>query len=127
MTVIKKGSVVKIKSEDSNQQYVVLEIVLLKNHRAELQALNTGLEFPPRKKVNVDELEIVKVNTNDLMGVGVYIKTNDGDKVLGKVIEVNEKEINLDMIIKEDGVETNVHLTIEDKEGIKHKGILFVK
>ena len=125
--MIKKGSVVKIISDNSNQQYVVLEIVLLKKHRAEIQALNTGLEFPPIKKVNVDELETVKVNTNDLLGVGVYIKTSDGDRVLGKVIEVNDKEVNLDMIIKEDGVETNVHLTIEDKEGIKHKGLLFVK
>lgn len=33
--------------------------------RADIQALNTGLSFPPISKVRLGDLEIVEVDTND--------------------------------------------------------------
>jgi hypothetical protein len=46
--------------ENPNQLYVVLEIIEDDERpRANIEALNTGLSFPPINTVNLDDLEVV--------------------------------------------------------------------
>jgi len=114
--------------EDPNQLYVVLEVMEDdQNPRADIRALNTGLTFPLVTKVAIDDLEIVEVNTKDLMGHSVTITKSDYSQVDGCVIKVNEQKIYLDLAKGNKGVETNVLVTILDKNGIEHMGTLFVK
>ncbi|QJW92470.1 hypothetical protein HNV11_23650 (plasmid) [Spirosoma taeanense] len=126
----KAGQVVKFHSpypdEDPNQLYVVLEVFDHERPRADIQALNTGLSFPPVNSVNLDDLEIVEVETKDLIGHQVTISTSDSSKVTGKVVQVRESKILLDMTKGGSDVATNVYLTIRDYNGIEHTGTLLV-
>ena len=131
MRPTKKGQIAKfhtpLADEDPNQLYVVLEVIEDDERpRADIQALNTGLSFPPINTVKLNELEVVEVNTNDLIGHRVTINKSDYSKVNGKVVSVNEQKINLDLSKGITGVETNVWVTVVDKEGKEHKGTLFV-
>ena len=131
MRPTKKGQIAKfhtpLADEDPNQLYVVLEVIEDNERpRADIQALNTGLSFPPINTVKLNELEVVEVNTNDLIGHRVTINKSDYSKVNGKVVSVNEQKINLDLSKGITGVETNVWVTIVDKEGKEHMGTLFV-
>ena len=127
----KKGQIAKfhtpLADEDLNQLYVVLEVIEDDERpRADIQALNTGLSFPPINTVKLNDLELVEVNTDDLIGHKVTINKSDYSQVNGKVVSVNEQKINLDLSKGITGVETNVWVTIVDKEGTEHKGTLFV-
>lgn len=60
----KKGQVAKfhtpLPDENPNQLYVVLDIIKdIEKPRAEIEALNTGLPFPPINTVLLDDLEVV--------------------------------------------------------------------
>jgi transcription antitermination factor NusG len=94
--------------------------------RADIQALNTGLSFPPINTVRLNDLEVVEVSTQDLIGHVVTINKSDYSQIEGKVISVSEQKINLDLSKGITGVETNVYLTILDKQGKEHMGTLFV-
>lgn len=131
MKPTKKGQIAKFHTplvdEDPNQLYVVLEVIEDNERpRADIQALNTGLSFPPINTVKLDDLEVVEVNTDDLIGHKVTINKSDCSQVNGKVVSVNEQKINLDLSKGITGVETNVWVTVVDKEGKEHKGTLFV-
>lgn len=131
MTPNKSGQIVKfhtpIEGENSNQQYVVLEVhAEAETPRAKIQALNTGLSFSPINVVSLKDLEVIEVSTSDLMGHIVKIRKSDYSQVLGKVINVNEQKIKPELSIGINGVETNVYLTILDKDGLEHVGTLFV-
>lgn len=95
--------------------------------RADIQALNTGLPFPPVNKVRLDDLEIAEVSTDDLIGQIVTIDKSDYSQVEGMVIKVSEQKIMLDLTKGIQGVETNVWITVLDKNGNEHTGKLFVK
>ena len=113
--------------ENPNQLYVVLEVIDDgKRSRAEIQALNTGLSFPPVNKVRLTDLELAEVETNDLIGHKVTINKSDYSQVEGRVINVNEQkiELNLSSVVK--GVETNVWLTVIDNNGVEHLGTLLI-
>lgn len=56
----------------------------------------------------------------------VTINKSDYSQVKGKVVKVSEQSIMLDLSKGIIGVETNVWLTIIDKNGIEHLGTLFV-
>ena len=113
--------------ENSNQLYVVLEIIEDDERpRADIKALNTGLSFPPINTVKLDDLEVVEVDTADLVGHNVTIKKADYSQATGKVVKVSEQKIMLDLTKGVKGVETNVWLTIEDENGKEHTGTLFV-
>ncbi len=113
--------------EDPNQLYVVLEIKGDDDSaRVDIKALNTGLSFPPISTVRLEDLEVVKVETSDLIGHTVIINKADYSQVSGKVIEVSEQEIMLDLTKGVKGVETNVWVTVQDEKGKQHKGTLFV-
>ena len=131
MKSISKGNIVKfhtpLPDENPNQLYVVLEVIEDDERpRADIQALNTGLSFPPISKVRLGDLVIVEVDTNDLIGHKVTINKSDYSQVEGRVIKVSEQKIEVNMSNGVHGVETNVWLTIVDKDGIEHLGTLFV-
>lgn len=131
MKPTKIGQVAKfhtpLSDENPNQLYVVLEIKEDDERpRVDIKALNTGLAFPPINTVNLNDLEVVEVNTNDLIGHKVTINKSDYSQAEGKVIKVSEQKINLDLTKGVKGVETNVWLTIVDRNGIEHTGTLFV-
>lgn len=113
--------------ENPNQLYVVLEIIEDDDRpRADIKALNTGLSFPPINTVKLDDLEVVEVDTADLVGHNVTINKADYSQATGKVVKVSEQKIMLDLTKGVKGVETNVYLTIEDENGKEHTGTLFV-
>lgn len=113
--------------ENPNQLYVVLEIIVDDERpRADIKALNTGLSFPPINTVKLDDLEVVEVDTADLVGHNVTINKADYSQATGKVVKVSEQKIMLDLTKGVKGVETNVWLTIEDENGKEHTGTLFV-
>ena len=131
MSPSKEGQVVKfhtpLPSENPEQIYVILDLhENVEKPRAKIQALNTGLAFPPVNTVLLEDLEVVEVNTSDLIGHFVTINKSDYTQVKGKVISVNEQKINLDLSRGVKGVETNVYLTVLDKHGVEHIGTLFV-
>lgn len=127
----KPGQVAKfhtpLPDENPNQLYVVLEIKEdVERPRADIKALNTGLLFPPINTVLLDDLEVVEVDTSDLVGHEVTINKADYSQATGKVVKVSEQKIILDLTKGVKGVETNVWRTIQDKDGKEHTGTLFV-
>jgi transcription antitermination factor NusG len=131
MKPIEKGQIVKFHSplqeENPNQLYVVLEVIADDERpRADIQALNTGLSFPPINTVRLSDLEVVEVDTNDLIGHKVTINKSDYSQVEGRVIKVSEQKIEVNLSNEVHGVETNVWLTVVDNDGIEHLGTLFV-
>lgn len=113
--------------ENPDQLYVVLEIIEDDERpRADIEALNTGLSFPPINTVKLDDLEVVEVDTADLVRHNVTINKADYSQATGKVVKVSEQKIMLDLTKGVKGVETNVYLTIEDENGKEHTGTLFV-
>ncbi|SEB01336.1 hypothetical protein SAMN05443667_11548 [Flavobacterium gillisiae] len=131
MKSIKKGNIVKfhtpLPNENPNQLYVVLQVIEDDERpRADIQALNTGLSFPPVNTVRFDDLQEVEVNTNELIGHKVTINKSDYSQVEGRVIKVSEQKIEVNLSNGVHGVETNVWLTIVDNDGVEHVGTLFV-
>ena len=131
MKPTKEGQIVKfhtpLPDENPDQLYVVLEVIADDERpRADIQALNTGLSFPPINSVRLSDLEVVEVDTQDLLGHKVTINKSDFSQVEGKVIKVNEQKIQLDLSRGVSGVETNVWLTVLDDQGTEHMGTLYV-
>ena len=127
----KLGQVAKfhtpLPDENPDQLYVVLEIKEdVERPRADIKALNTGLSFPPINTVLLDDLEVVEVDTSELVGHEVTINKADYSQATGKVVKVSENKIMLDLTKGVKGVETNVWLTIQDENGTEHTGTLFV-
>ncbi len=127
----KLGQVAKfhtpLPDENPDQLYVVLEIKEdVERPRADIKALNTGLSFPPINTVLLDDLEVVEVDTSELVGHEVTINKADYSQATGKVVKVSEQKIMLDLTKGVKGVETNVWLTIQDENGTEHTGTLFV-
>jgi hypothetical protein len=131
MKPTKQGQIAKfhtpLADEDPEQLYVVLEVIEDDERpRASIQALNTGLAFPPINKVHLDDLEVVEVSTEDLIGHYVTINKSDGSQVEGRVSKVSEQKIEVTLSNGVHGVETNVWLTIIDNKGEEHLGTLVV-
>ena len=127
----KQGQIAKFHTplgdEDPEQLYVVLEVIEDDERpRANIQALNTGLTFPPINKVHLDDLELVEVSTQDLIGHYATIDKSDYSQVEGRVSKVSEQKIEVTLSNGVHGVETNVWLTVIDNKGEEHLGTLFV-
>lgn len=127
----KTGQVAKfhtpLPDENPNQIYVVLEIIEDDiRPRADIQALNTGLPFPPINTVSLKDLEVVEVESSDMIGHRVTINKSDYSQATGKVISVQDQKIFLNLTKGITGIETNVWLTIQDENGIEHTGTLFI-
>ena len=131
MKLIEKGQIVKfhtpLPEENPNQLYVVLEVIAdVERPRVDIQALNTGLSFPPINTVRLGDLEVEEVDTNDLIGHKVTINKSDYSQVEGRVIKVSEQKVEVNLSNGAHGVETNVWLTVVDNDGKEHLGALFV-
>ncbi len=131
MKPIKKGTIVRfhtpLADENPNQLYVVLEVIEDDERpRADIQALNTSLAFPPINTVKLSDLEEVEVDTSDLIGHKVTINKSDFSQVEGLVVKVSQQKIEVNLSNGINGVETNVWLTIVDNNGVEHLGTLFV-
>lgn len=131
MKPTKQGQIAKfhtpLAEENPEQLYVVLEVIDdVERPRADIQALNTGLAFPPISKVFLDDLEVVEVSTQDLIGHYVTISKSDYSQVEGRVSKVSEQKIEVTLSNGVHGVETNVWLTVIDNDGVEHLGTLFV-
>ena len=131
MTPNKTGQVAKfhtpLPDENPNQIYVVLEIIEDDiRPRADIQALNTGLPFPPINTVSLKDLEVVEVESSDMIGHHITINKSDYSQATGKVISVQDQKISLNLTKGITGIETNVWLTIQDENGIEHTGTLFI-
>jgi hypothetical protein len=131
MKPTKQGQIAKfhtpLADENPEQLYVVLELIEDNERpRASIQALNTGLTFPPINTVRLDNLEVVEVSTQDLIGHYVTINKSDYSQVEGKVSNVSEQKIEVNLSNGIHGVETNVWLTIIDNNGEEHLGTLFI-
>ena len=127
----KEGQVVKFHTpnpdEDPNQKYVILEIHKdLEKPRALIRELNGGLPLASTHIVFVDDLEVSFVSTSDLIGHKVKISKADNFQLIGKVLQVEKEKIIPELKVVENGVETNVLVTIIDEFGVKHSGNLFV-
>jgi hypothetical protein len=127
----KNGQVTKFHTplpyENTDQLFVILEIKEDdESPRADIKSLNTGLSFPPINTVLLDDLEVVEVDTDDLVGHQVTINKADYSQATGKVVKVSEQKIMLDLTKGVKGVETNVWLTIVDESVKEHTGTLFV-
>ena len=126
----KTGQIAKcnipLPNENPSQLYIISEI---KNEDerpgAEVKALNTGTSLLPTKNVFLDNLEVVEVDTSDVVGYDVSINKVDYSQVTVKVVNVSEQKIMLNFGSGIKGVETNVWLTIEDENGKKHVGTFF--
>lgn len=132
MKPTKEGQIVKfhtpLEGEDASQLYVVLEIKIDGHRdRADIQPLGTGLTFPGINTVPLGDLEVVEVNTRDLLGHTVSVRKSDSSEVKGEVINVDMEKIYLDLNKSVSGVETNVRLTVQDDKGVKHEGTLVVR
>lgn len=128
----KEGQIVRfhtpLADEDPNQIYVVLELKEDgERSRADIQALGTGWAFPPISRVLLSDLEVVEVETADLLGHRVTVNKADSSQTEGKVIKVSVPKIDIDLSIGVTGVETNVWLTVVDNNGMEHHGTLYVK
>ena len=127
---MKVGNIVKFHTpfpdEDPTQIYVILEVFDGENPRAKIKALNTGMNFAPVSTVNLDELIIAEIGTEDLIGSSVTILCNDGVYKDGKVVSTEKQSINLNMNKGDTGVLTNVKLKVIDQNGIEHSGYLCV-
>lgn len=131
MTPVRSGQIVKfhtpLPDENPDQLYVTLHIIGDDiRPRADIQALNTGLALPPVNTVLLADLEVVDVATDNLLGHTVTVNKPDYSQVVGRVVKISEQKIDLDLSAGVKGVETNVWLTVLDKDGIEHRGTLFV-
>lgn len=126
-----KGQIVKfhtpLAGENVEQQYIVLDLYTSDNIiKAKIQALNTGLPFPPINIVKAEDIEIAPVSTVDLIGHIAFVVKEDGSKILGKVFAVEDSKVIPRFDIKDATIETDVIVSITDKEGTIHHGILVV-
>lgn len=128
----KEGQIAKFHTpfpdEDPDQLYVVLNITEdAERPRADIKALNTGGIIVSINTVNLNDLEVVEVNTLDLLGYHVQIKKEDSSLISGKVTSLSVPKLILDMKKDTSGIETNVGLSIVDNSSEFHTGKLFVR
>lgn len=132
MKPTKQGQIVKfhtpLENENPNQKFVILEIHQDTDRpRAKIQPLLWEGFITPTMVVSAADLEVIPADASELLGHNVFIKTSDNEQIYGQVIEVADNSVNLDMQVQDNGVNTNVLITISDAHGKKHSGLLFVK
>jgi hypothetical protein len=92
-----------------------------------IQPIFSKLSFKPINRVRLEELELVEFDMKDLLGYPVAIIKEDNSLVEGKVINLHREKMFPELHVKRGkGIETNVKLTIRDREGLDHEGLLFV-
>jgi hypothetical protein len=87
---------------------------------------STQLTYQPVKKVHLDDLEVVEVGTQDLIGHYISIDKSDYSQVEGRVSKVSEQKIEVILSTSVQGTETNVWLAVTANNVVEHLGTLFV-
>ena len=132
MRPTKAGQIAKFHTplsfEDPNQLYVVMEIKEDNERpRADIKALNNGHALSPINTVLLSDLIQTEVETADLMGKRVTIKSTVSLLASGVVLEINKQKVYLNQNRVNTGIETNIWLTVLDERGVRRTGTLFVK
>lgn len=127
----KPGQIVVISPKvgliDYAQRYVVEEIYTVSTtSMAIVRELNGSRDNSNTLKVSTDELEVVEVNTQDMIGIVARIVKDDDSVHLGRIVTIPQVNTYLDLDVKSNRVDTNVYVTIIDNKGIEHSGYLFV-
>ncbi len=127
----KVGQVAKfhtpLPGENPHLRYVVLQVIDdVEKPRADIRALNVGGAFIPINTVLLEDLEVVEVETSELIGQQVTINLTDSSKAAGKVIGVNADKIIPDFTLSKDGIKSNIMMTVIDQNGHTQIGTLFI-
>ena len=78
--------------------------------------------MPLVNTVLVEELEQVEVQTADLLGYHVTIKTLEAGKLAGTVIQSKDDMVLIELTKTDHGVKSNVVLMIEAEDGKEYNG-----
>ena len=113
--------------EDPDQLYVVLEILKGDRTDAKIRALNTGMPLAPVSVTDINDLTVVYISTQDLIGHTVHILKPDGTIQHGIVTNTEKNKIDPVMEITQRGVLNDIILTITTDNGSTHTGRLLVK
>lgn len=131
MKPTRPGQIVKYHTpfpdEDPNQLYVVLEILKGERTDAKIRALNTGMPLAPVFVTDTNDLMVVEINTSELTGHPVHILKSDGTIEYGTVTETHQEKTDPVMEITQQGILTDIVLTINSDNGKTHTGRLLVK
>lgn len=125
----KRGHLVKFHTpyhdEDPKQLYLLLEVFEsndIYKTRADILALGTGFSFPPISKVNLEDLEVVKWDTEELLGYYGAVLREDGSEVPGKILQVFDDENKTEPLES-----LTVQALIKDEKGTEHSGRLLME
>lgn len=124
------GQIVKyhtpMPDEDPEQLYVVLEILNGDRTDAKIKALNTGRPLAPVFVTDINDLMVVELSTGELTGHAVHILKPDGTIEQGIVTGTLKEKTDPTMKITQQGVLTDIELTITTENGMTHTGLLLV-
>lgn len=131
MTPTQSGQIVRFHTpfpdEDPNQLYVILESFFdVEQPRALIQALNFGGPLPPTNTILIQHLELAQFNPSDFLGKKVKVKTNDGSIHEGVAIKVENPKNGLVIQFIGDKLISNINMTISDKNGELHTGVMLL-
>jgi hypothetical protein len=134
MNPIKVGQIAKFREpypDEQGQLYVVLEVKegsepAKNDTRIDILALNTGLNLPSIGTYPADDLVEAEVSTDDLLGYMVNIVKPDGSCITGRVKNISEERLLLELNKTDRGIITNVWLTVIVNDGQEHKGVLYI-
>ncbi len=130
MKPTKAGQIVRFHTpfpdENPNHRFVITDIHFdVSTPRARIQQIGGGT-FGQWGDYPVKDLELASVETANLIGIEEIVVTKNGDRKSGIVVNVSEKEANSELKATDDGIETNVIITVKDQHGKEHTGRLYI-
>lgn len=129
--LLKPGTVVRFKNplphEDRNMLFLIKEAHYdVEKPRGLIQEFDLKTKLASTFTILLNELEPVFFDTENLTGTVQIILTEKKEKIRGSVIEVSKKNVNLNLQKIDEGVISNVPLTIITENNQKRSGNLFV-
>lgn len=127
----KPGDVVCFKNplshEDQNMLFLIKEAHYdVEKPRGLIQEFDMDTTLSSTFTIQLDELEPVLFNTESLIGTPQIILTERNERIYGNVVEVSKENVGLRLRKIDEGVITNVPLSILDLNNKKYSGDLFV-
>lgn len=129
--LLKPGTVVRFKNplphEDQNMLFLIKEAHYdIEEPRGLVQEFDLETKLASTFTIILNELEPVFFNTENLIGTVQIILTEGKEKIQGSIIEISKKHVNLNLQKTDEGVITNVPLTIITENNQKRSGNLFL-
>lgn len=129
--LFKSGQIVRFKNplphEDQNMLFLIKEAHYdVEKPRGLIQEFDWDTSLASTFTILLNELEPVFFNSQSLIGTAHTIITEEDNKIQGTVIEVLEEIVNLRLQKTNEGVITNVFLSILEENNQKRFGYLFV-